>query len=375
MPERFVLVMAGGSGSRLWPASTDARPKHLLGLSPGAPTLLDATIERARQWIDPARIWVITTAAQRPAIVAAHPELVAAQILAEPCGRNTAPAIAFALLHIRDHLERRGLAAEDAIVAALPADHHVAAPERLLAALIRASEHAERAQVIVTLGIEPRRPATGYGYIERAEGPRPAAADEAPIFPVVRFVEKPNAKRAARFLASGRFLWNAGIFVLPLARTLAAFSAHAPAIADALAPVAEALRGGDPQAIDAAATAAYAAVPSQPIDIAVIEELAELDVLPVSLGWNDLGSWAAIHSVSPTDERGNALLAGDDAAVDAIDCDRNLIWSEGQEVIAIGVRDLAVIASGGKVLICPLDRAQEVREAARRSAARARADD
>jgi len=368
MSERYVLVMAGGSGSRLWPASTAARPKHLLGAHPEAPTLLDATLSRARAWVGDGRIWVITTAAQRPAIVAAHPELPADQILAEPCGRNTAPAIAFALLHLRAHLEERGIAPDRAVVVALPADHHIAAPEALERALERASDHALSEQIIVTLGIEPTRPDTGYGYIERDEAARRGTP---PIYPVRRFVEKPDAERARAFLENGRFLWNAGIFVLPVAGALTAFNKHAPEIAAALGPIAAALRSGDAAALDQASETAYAAVPSAPIDIAVMEKLARLDVLPVKLGWNDLGSWAAIHGVSPLDSDDNALLSDSAGSIDAIDCAGSLVWSEGVEVVAIGLRGLAVIASDGKLLVCPIERAQEVREAARRSALRA----
>ncbi len=368
MSERYVLVMAGGSGSRLWPASTAARPKHLLGTHPEAPTLLDATLSRARAWVGEGRIWVITTAAQRPAILAAHPELPPDQVLAEPCGRNTAPAIAFALLHLRADLERRGIDPAQAVVVALPADHHIAAPEALERALERASDHAAQQQIIVTLGIEPTRPDTGYGYIEREELAR---AGTPPIYPVRRFVEKPDAERARAFLESGRFLWNAGIFVLPVAGALTAFDKHAPRITAAFEPVASALRADDRGALEEASRAAYDVVPSAPIDIAVMEKLQRLDVLPVKLGWNDLGSWAAIHGVSPLDDDGNALLSDDSGAIDAIDCSGSLLWSEGVEVVAIGLRDLAVIASGGKLLICPIERAQEVREAARRSAARA----
>lgn len=370
MSERFVLVMAGGSGSRLWPASTPERPKHLLGPRPGAPTLLAATLDRARTWLGNDRIWVITTAEQRATIIAAHPEIAPAQIIAEPCGRNTAPAIALALLHIREHLKGQNLSPERAVVIALPADHHISAPKALESALERAHAHALDRQEIVTLGIEPSRPDTGYGYIERDTQAHAQSTGAAPIYPVRRFVEKPDTALAKRFVASGRFLWNAGIFVLPIARTLAALKTHAAPLMSALQPVEAALRANDPEALERASLAAYAVLPAAPIDIALMEKLDDLWVLPVALGWNDLGSWAAIHGISPPDARGNALLSDDSGSVDAIDCDGSLLWSEGIEFIAIGLRDLAVIASGGKLLICPLDRAQEVRKAAHISAAR-----
>lgn len=369
MPERFVLIMAGGSGTRLWPASTAERPKHLLGLAPGAPSLLDETVARAARWLGPARIWMITTAEQRPALLRAHPEVPPEQILAEPRGRNTAAAITLGLLEIRAALARRGEASDDATVIALPADHHIGDPAALEAALARAAEHAAARGVIVTLGIEPTRPDTGYGYIERGDAAHPGEAGP-PIYPVRRFVEKPDAARAAQFLASGAFLWNAGIFVLPLGPSLAAIREHAPALADALAPVEPALAARDAAARDAGLARAYDAVPALPFDIAVLERLSALDVLPVRLGWNDLGTWAAIHGANPHDAAGNALLADAAGAIEAIECEGSLFWAEGVEIAALGVSGLAVIASGGKILICPLDQAQRVRELARRSAER-----
>lgn len=370
MTERHVLVMAGGSGSRLWPASTSQRPKHLLGLGPGAPSLLAATLERARALTDVGRIWLITTVEQRPAILAAHPELRPAQVLAEPCGRNTAAAIAYGLLEIRAAVWRAGIGADEAVVIALPADHHVAAPAALLATLERASEQAAEHKAIITLGIHPTRPDTGYGYIEHDAEPFDPRA-QPPVYPVRRFVEKPPAEQAALFLATGRFLWNAGIFVLPLQRTLAAIREHAPAIAAALAPVTVALEDDDPARVEEALAAAYAAVPALPIDVALMEKVQGLRVIPVAVGWNDLGSWAAIHEVAAHDDQGNAVLVDAGARVQVIDSRDNLIWSEGQEIAIVGVDHLAVVAVGGKILICPLGRAQEVRAIAQAAAASA----
>lgn len=366
MSERFVLVMAGGSGTRLWPASTPERPKHLLGLAPDAPSLLAATLERAATWAPPERTYVITTADQRAALLAALPRLSPAQLLVEPRGRNTAACVAHGLVAIDARLRAAGEGDEArarAVVLALPADHHVRDRPAFERAILAAADEAARDRVIVTLGITPTHADTGYGYIERDDRP---ISDN--IFPVRRFVEKPDAARAAEFLATGRFLWNAGVFALPVAPALAALAAHAPAIAAAFAPYAAALAAGDPDAAAAALSRAYDEVPRLPIDIALMEKLDDLRVVPVQAGWDDLGSWAAVHAVAPHDAAGNALLTGA-RPVHALDAEGTLVWSDDAEVAVIGVRGLAVIASGGKVLVCPLDRAQEVRAIAERSAA------
>ncbi|MEZ4452047.1 MAG: sugar phosphate nucleotidyltransferase [Nannocystaceae bacterium] len=367
MTERHVLVMAGGSGTRLWPASIPERPKHLIGLGPGAPSLLAATLERARALVGDGGLWVITTEAQRPAILDAHPELRPEQVLAEPRGRNTAAAIMYALLQIRAAVWRSGFGADEAVVIALPADHHIAAPSALLTALERGIDEAAEHHTIVTLGIHPTRADTGYGYIEHDGEPLDPRV-QPPVYPVRRFVEKPPAEQAALFLATGRFLWNAGIFVLPLARTLSAIHEHAPELAAAFAPVTVALEDEDADR-EAALVAAYAAVPALPIDIALMEKLRDLRVIPVSVGWNDLGSWAAIHEASDHDDQGNSILLDGAARVHVVDSRDNLIWSEGQEIALIGVSHLAVVAVDGKLLICPLNRAQEVRAIAQASRA------
>ena len=366
MTDRFVLVMAGGSGARLWPASTPRRPKHLLGLAPDAPSLLAATLDRARAWAPESRALVITTAAQRAAVLAARPDL-ADRLLVEPVGRNTAACVAHGLVALRARLAHEGWTSDRidrAVVLAVPADHHVADRAAFDRAVLAAADDAARAGVIVTLGITPSHPDTGYGYIERGDAPL-AASDAPAIYPVRRFVEKPDAARARDFLATGRFLWNAGVFALPLGPALAALARHAPELAAAFAPLAAALAAGDPVAAAAALDGAYAAAPALPIDVALMEKLPDLRVLPVHAGWSDLGSWSAIHAAAAHDADGNALLAAD-RPIHAIDARDTLVWSEDAEVAVIGVSGLAVICSGGKVLVCPLDRAQEVRALAER---------
>jgi mannose-1-phosphate guanylyltransferase len=359
---RVVVIMAGGGGTRLWPASTPTRPKQLLQLSERAPTtLLAAAVERARRLVPLERIYVVTSIALAPAVQVAVPELPGQNVIAEPRPRSTAPCVALALLHVRQHLRDQACTEEQvekATLTVLPADHHIGDADAFAALLELACEHAEEHGGIVTLGVEPRKPSTAYGYIER--GPEPLARRGAAfVYPALRFVEKPDAIRAQIFLETGHFLWNAGIFVMPLGRVAAELERHARPLWAALAPVARALgQHKDPWP---AAVTAYEKITAVPIDIAVMEKQRDLCVIPMRLPWTDLGSWAALHEALPRDAHANVVVAPPTAGVQLVDTEHSLVWSEGLEVAVLGMRGVAVVVSGGRVLVCPLDRAEEVR--------------
>lgn len=324
-------------------------------------TLLAAAVERARQLAAAPWIFVVTSMALAPAIMAAAPELVARNVVTEPRPRSTAPCLALALLHVRQALREQGYAEreiDEVIVTVLPADHHIPAVEAFTRLLTVAGAYAAEHGNIVTLGVQPRRPSTGYGYIER--GPEPLAREgDAFVYPALRFVEKPDAARAQIFVESGRYLWNAGIFIMPLGRISREIERHVPRLAGALAPVAWALAAGeDPWPTT---VAAYDAVKAEPIDIAVMEKQRDLCVVPMAVPWTDLGSWAAMREALPKDGHGNVVVAPRTAGVELIDAKNSLVWSEGLDVAVIGVQGLAVVVSGGRVLVCPLERSEEVR--------------
>ena len=361
-PLAVVIIMAGGGGTRLWPASTPSRPKQLMHLSQHPPhTLLAAAVERARRLAPASRIFVVTSMALAPAIQAAAPELVARNVVVEPRPRSTAPCLALALLHVRQVLREQGHAPasiDAAVVTVLPADHHIPGVEAFTRLVKFAGEHAGRHGNIVTLGIQPTRASTGYGYIER--GPEPLVADgDAFVYPALRFVEKPDAARAQIFVDSGRYLWNAGIFIMQLARISAEIERHAARLSGALAPVAWALAAGeDPWP---ATVAAYDELTAEPIDIAVMEKQRDLCVVPMAIPWTDLGSWAAMREALPKDAHGNVVVAPRTAGIELIDAKNSLVWSEGLDVAVLGVQGVAVVVSGGRVLVCPLERSEEVR--------------
>jgi mannose-1-phosphate guanylyltransferase len=336
------VIMAGGGGTRLWPASRRRRPKQLLplGRDPGE-SLLAATCRRLEAVVGIERTWVVTAADQAAAVAADVPRLPAANLVAEPRARNTAAAIGLAAIAVaaRD---------PDAVIAALPADHHVGDEAAYRAVVARALALAEASDRIVTVGIQPTAPETGFGYIEPgAEGPDGARQVE-------RFVEKPDRDTAAGYVARG-YLWNAGMFFFRAARIRAEIARHLPALAAGLDEIERA--PGDLERI-------YPTLPAISIDYGVMEKASGILVVPGAFGWNDVGSWTALAETRGADADGN-VRAGELLAVDARD---NIVSSDAGLVALVGVSGLVVVRSGDAVLVMPRARAQDVREVVSRLA-------
>jgi mannose-1-phosphate guanylyltransferase/mannose-1-phosphate guanylyltransferase/mannose-6-phosphate isomerase len=335
------VILSGGAGTRLWPLSTPANPKQLHALG-GRITMLQMT---ARRVADPARFTA-------PMIVAsaAHREEIAAQLTAvdaqprltilEPCGRNTAAALALAALE----------SAPEKLLLVMPSDHVIGRPERFLAAVAAAVPHAEQGY-LVTFGIAPTRPETGYGYIERGAGLGGGA------WAVHRFVEKPDANRAADYLAGRNHDWNGGIFLLRAGDLIAGLELHAPDILAGVRASLETARreGGclypDPPL--------FAAIRSQSIDYALFEPHERVAVVPVDMDWSDLGSWDALYDLASKDAAANVLVG----PVHATDTRACLLHSSGPRIVTLGVDDLIVVATGDAVLVLPRGQSQRVREA------------
>lgn len=337
---RYAVILAGGSGTRLWPASRRARPKQLLALGPGGESLLAGAVRRGRLVAEHV---VIVTAEEQ---VAATREVVpGVELLAEPVGRNTAAAIALAAAT---------LAARDpeAVLVVLPADQHVADEPGLGRALAALCTAAETRGTIGLVGITPTRAETGFGYLELGEASAGVATR-----PVIRFVEKPDIVTAQTYLASGRYLWNAGMFVATARRLLGELDARLPATATAARAIAA---GG-------AATALYEPLAKISIDHAVMEKADNVVAVAASVGWDDVGSWAALPAVHGADERGNTVV-GEHVVLGGTG---NIVMSDDDTVIAtVGLSDLVVIKSGGAILVIRKDAAQDVRLAVDALAAR-----
>lgn len=340
------VVLAGGSGTRFWPASRRARPKQLLAIGPGSDeALIAAAVRRIAPLCTPERTWIATGAHLVGATQRALPALPATQFLGEPAARNTAPCIGWATSVILRH-------DPDAVVLVLPSDQHIADEAAYLATVRSAVATAERGP-ITTIGLTPTRPETGYGYIEAG-----AALDGA-ARGVVRFVEKPSRETAEDYVASGRFLWNAGMFVFRASVMRAAIEQHLPDLARLLDAVEVAARSGADA--EAKATAElFRAAPSVSIDHGVMEHMTSLAVVPGDFGWSDLGSWETAWELAPKDAAGNvapatAVLAD---ARDNLVCD---LGAQRRAVSLVGVHDLCVVVTDDAVLVIPRERAQDVR--------------
>jgi mannose-1-phosphate guanylyltransferase/mannose-1-phosphate guanylyltransferase/mannose-6-phosphate isomerase len=340
VPSIIPVILSGGSGTRLWPMSTPETPKQLLALTADE-TMLQLTARRASgdHFAPP-----IVVANQR------HAEEIEAQLKAvgappqalilEPVARNTAPAIALAAL---------AAGGGDAAMLIMPSDHVITDTDAFHAAI-----HAARPMVdqgwLVTFGIDPHAPETGYGWIHVGEAVAPR------VHKVTRFVEKPPRDRAEAMLAAGDHVWNGGIFLFRADAFLGALAIHAPEVLHAAQQaMLKARHEGarvhpDPQA--------FAASPSDSIDYAVMEKAPRVAVVPVSMGWSDLGSWDALHELSVSDAAGNCCK-GDVVAIETENC---LVQADGVRIALVGVTDLIVVANGKDVLVLPRGRSQEVKK-------------
>lgn len=345
----FAIVMAGGSGTRFWPASRAARPKQFLSL--GSPrSLIVQTVERLASLVPIERVLVVTARDQADLVREHLPELPAENVLAEPCARNTAACVAWAALEV----ERR---APDALQLVCPADHVIAPVEKFAATVRAACDAARESGGLFTFGVRPTHPATGYGYIET--GDVVATVDGHDVHAVARFVEKPDRARAEQFLATGRFLWNAGIFGWRTRDVLDGLAEHA---GDILEPLRGAVGGS------ASIDDVYAELRKAPIDVALMERAGDVRTVPIDYTWSDVGSWTALEELNPADGDGNRTnFALDGATLVSVDSSGCIVHAEADEVVAlVGVKDLVVVRAGDATLVCPKGRDQDVRDVVQR---------
>jgi mannose-1-phosphate guanylyltransferase/mannose-6-phosphate isomerase len=338
---RYAVVLAGGWGERLWPMSRRDRPKQLLPLR-GERPLVAETLDRIRPLVEVGASVVMTNAAIRERLLAELPMIPPERIVGEPRGRNTAPAIALAA--------RVLLSTDpDATLAVLPADHVIDDVAAFRGTMGRAFGAAESERALVTLGIRPTRPETGYGYIRAG-----AATATAGVFEAARFEEKPDRNRAEAFLREGGYYWNSGMFVWRADRFLEDVGEHLPDVARALDSVTE-LPGGE-GFVDQV-RGFYDAAPSVSVDYGVMEKARGVLVVPADFGWDDVGSWEALARLWDGDKRGN-VARGAVVALDSEDC---VLYSEGGPVAVLGLSGVVVARTPAGTLVCPRDRARDVR--------------
>ncbi|HVW29892.1 MAG TPA: mannose-1-phosphate guanylyltransferase [Polyangiaceae bacterium] len=348
MNHLYALIMAGGSGTRFWPASRRLRPKQLLPIAPGSEdSLLVSTIRRIEPLCPHERIIVVTgehLLAATKAVLAAFP---AVTVVAEPAPRNTAPCIAWgtAIALRRDPA---------AVVMALPSDHHVRDEAAFRDAVTRAVRSAESGP-ITTIGITASRPETGFGHIEASDEITPG------VRKAVRFVEKPDRARAEEYVKSGRHFWNSGMFFFRAAAMMEAVAQFLPELASGLAKIEAAAKRGEPEET-AETRAVFPTLPNISIDYGVMEKVPLLHVVPAEFGWSDVGSWLAAWELGQKDEHGNVVEAGT-VVVDATGTlVRDLGGSQRKIVALVGVKDVCVIETDDALLVISRERAQDVRK-------------
>lgn len=343
----YVVILAGGSGTRFWPVSRATRPKQLISVVDG-PTMLQRTVERVLP-MKPKRILVVTNrlqAEETECQLAEYRRMAPLDVIAEPVGRNTAPAIGLAatLIAARD---------PQAVMAVLPADHFIRDEAGLRDCLQTAAQTA-RNGYLVTLGIVPTRPETGYGYIEADTALRGAGP-----FPVLRFVEKPPLEQALQYLEARNFLWNSGIFVWRADVILEELDSYMPELAAQLGTLQFGGDVWDVADLEPQIEGVYSRVGSQSIDYGVMERSKRVQLVPADIGWSDVGSWSALPEVVEADQYHNVVTnCVDHIAVESSGC---IVSGHGGLVATVGVNDLVVVSSGDALLVCPKDRAQDVR--------------
>jgi mannose-1-phosphate guanylyltransferase len=340
--------MAGGKGERFWPMSTEQVPKPFLKLI-GDDTFIQLTVERAMKIVPPERIRVVLGQPHMHVARKQLPALSEDNFIVEPKGRDTAACIGLAAV---------SLAAIDeaAVMVVLPADHYIPDADGFVKTISEAIGIAEKGDSLVTIGIKPTRPETGYGYIHASQSFETPGGGT--CFQVGRFVEKPAIEKAEAYVAAGDYYWNSGIFVWRTAAVLRGIALHMPDLSEGLLVIRDALASGDHDKI----AAVYGNLPRKSIDYGLMEKAENVLMIPADFRWDDVGTWTSLLRVVEVDSTGNHFQ-GDVLCVDTSRC---LVYGEGVRIGTLGVSDLIVVASGDGVLVCDAGRAQDVREIVRR---------
>lgn len=344
----YAVILAGGSGTRFWPLSRKKTPKQLMSVF-GGKSMLQRTVERVLP-LGPKRVLVVTNALQAEETARQLREYQGEcriDVIAEPVGRNTAPAIGLAASIIARY-------DPDGVMLVLPADHYIVQEEKFRATVLKAREAAMNGY-LVTMGVVPSRPETGYGYIEAEMELRGAGP-----YPVKRFVEKPDLARAVEFIDAGNFYWNSGMFAWRADVILDRLMAHMPELAAVLARLTFSEDVWELEDLKPQIEAIYGEIDGESIDFGVMEKADNVVVIPADFGWSDVGSWSALPEVMAPDQAGNvAINVRQDLALDAGDC---LVYGGGKLTALIGVRELIVVDTPDALLVCHRDRAQDVKK-------------
>lgn len=341
------VIMAGGRGTRFWPRSREKKPKHLLDIV-SSRTIIQETVDRIVPLIQPENILVVTGRKHARELIRQLPEIPVENILIEPVGRNTAACIGLAAIHIAKK-------AKNDVMLVLPSDHAIGQPAKYRAVLSAAATAARKHNALVTIGIEPSGPHTGFGYLEGGESLGRVGSQE--VFRVDSIREKPDLALARKFLKSGNFYWNSGMFVWKTSTILNEIKQHLPALHAGLLSIESAL--GTP-AEAAVLTRTYKALASISIDYGVMEKAKNVLVIPAEFGWSDVGSWDALWDISPKDANGNATAQGSQALFEK--SENAFVYSPKKLVALVGMKDVIVVETIDALLICKRNQSQDVKK-------------
>lgn len=348
MPQTFAVIMAGGVGTRFWPRSRERSPKQFLEILGGG-TMIENTLSRLKPLVDQNKVFIVTNRIQADIVRQLVPEMPSSNVLAEPIGRNTAACVGLSALWINR-------VDPDALMVVLPADHIVQNTEEFLRILQLALRVAQEKDALVTIGIKPTHPETGYGYIQSAEEEidRNEYRSQG-VYRVKTFAEKPNLETAERFLQSGDFLWNSGIFVWKASVILRELELHLPELHEQLLNVRKSI--GTP-VYEQTLEHAYRIIRSISIDYGIMEKAGNVYVVKGDFGWSDVGSWDEVVRLTPTDDAGNSIRG----RTILVDSNNNYVDAGKKIVATIGVDDLIIISTDDAILVCKKERSQEVKE-------------
>ena len=334
-----VVIMAGGRGTRLWPQSRRNMPKQLWEILEGT-SLLQDTVARISPIVSPEHTWIFTLDSIYEPICAQLPQLSQKNIIVEPVGRNTAPCVGLAALYIDD---------PDACMVILASDHVIRNREEFLRSVQVALTMASEGEHLVTFGIRPTNPETGFGYIQRGQQVRED------VYTVRQFTEKPDSETAKRFVASGEYYWNSGMFIWKVSTLMTMIERYLPDLHHGLMTIKAALGTADEQSVIAEI---FEGLESVSIDYGIMEKAESTFVVPVDFGWNDVGSWAALPDVWETDSAGNSIKG----KVLTLDSHGNIAYNDTGLTALIGVENIIVVKVGDTVLVCDKEQAQRVKE-------------